>query len=433
MALRKREYTDKETLITAENMNAIQDAIIALEDGLFAIDAEKNGTVITMTDASTRGIRNLKIYGKTTQAEPPTPSAPVDLVSTGDGGILDVLVTGKNILPYPYQDTTKTVNGVAFTVNNDGSISTSGTATGSANFWLTGYTFNIKKGVTYTLSLGNDFTVTGDPFFWIAGTSSNIVIGINMSKQRTATFTPTQDEKNVAVYIIASNVGSVFSGTIRPQLEVGTAVTEYERHKGQVLTIATPNDLPGIPVSSGGNYTDENGQDWVCDEIDFERGVYVQRIGKVNFNGTEAWSYYTEANLQQFYTEVPAKHSTNEIGAMCKYYRPVPISNRSGNYGTIYTHASGIAFNSNECSTIEAWKALLSQRPITVLYILKAEAPKQLTDEELDAYAALRTYRGNTTVSNDGNAYMELEYIVDTKTYFDGLLGSDVIYPATIE
>lgn len=48
--------------------------------------------------------------------------------------------------------------------------------------------------------------------------------------------------------------------------------------QSQTLTLSTPNGLPGIPVSSGGNYTDENGQQWICDEVDLGRGKYVQRV-----------------------------------------------------------------------------------------------------------------------------------------------------------
>ena len=57
----------------------------------------------------------------------------------------------------------------------------------------------------------------------------------------------------------------------------------------QSMTIATPNGLPGIQVESGGNYTDANGQQWVCDEKDFARGVYVQRVGKYSYTGKENW------------------------------------------------------------------------------------------------------------------------------------------------
>ena len=55
----------------------------------------------------------------------------------------------------------------------------------------------------------------------------------------------------------------------------------------QTITLQTPNGLPGIPVTSGGNYTDENGQQWVCDEVDLERGVKVQRVDKTSFENTK--------------------------------------------------------------------------------------------------------------------------------------------------
>lgn len=61
----------------------------------------------------------------------------------------------------------------------------------------------------------------------------------------------------------------------------------------QTLTINTPNVLCGIPVDTGGNYTDSTGQQWICDEIDFERGMYVQRIGKiVSYNGEKLSTKY---------------------------------------------------------------------------------------------------------------------------------------------
>lgn len=43
-----------------------------------------------------------------------------------------------NLLPYPYTETTKTVNGITFTDNDDGTITLNGTATNDANFKLYG-------------------------------------------------------------------------------------------------------------------------------------------------------------------------------------------------------------------------------------------------------------------------------------------------------
>src|SRR5699024_3712366 len=48
--------------------------------------------------------------------------------------------------------------------------------------------------------------------------------------------------------------------------------------QSQSLTLSTPNGLPGIPVDSGGNYIDADGQQWICGEVDCARGVYVQRV-----------------------------------------------------------------------------------------------------------------------------------------------------------
>lgn len=48
--------------------------------------------------------------------------------------------------------------------------------------------------------------------------------------------------------------------------------------QSQTLPVSTPNGLPGIPVTSGGNYTDADGQQWICDEIDFERGEICTTI-----------------------------------------------------------------------------------------------------------------------------------------------------------
>ena len=55
----------------------------------------------------------------------------------------------------------------------------------------------------------------------------------------------------------------------------------------QTIALQTPNGLPGIPVTSGGNYTDPAGRQWVCDEVDLERGVKVQRVDKAAFDSTK--------------------------------------------------------------------------------------------------------------------------------------------------
>lgn len=73
------------------------------------------------------------------------------------------------------------------------------------------------------------------------------------------------------------------------QLEIGTEATEHEPYREQLLVLQTPNGLPGIHVTSGGNYTDPQGQQWVCDEVDLERSILIRRIYSAIYTGAERW------------------------------------------------------------------------------------------------------------------------------------------------
>lgn len=81
--------------------------------------------------------------------------------------------------------------------------------------------------------------------------------GLTVYGRSTQDGTPTPD---APVPIVSAGNG----GTIAVTLSDG-------KGKTQTLTLPTPNGLPGIPVTSGGNYTDQNGQQWVCDEVNLER------------------------------------------------------------------------------------------------------------------------------------------------------------------
>ena len=74
---------------------------------------------------------------------------------------------------------------------------------------------------------------------------------------------------------------------VKVQLELGSTATTYSPYREQLLTLPTPTGLPGIPVTSGGNYTDPQGQQWICDEVDLERGVKAQRVDKAAFDSTK--------------------------------------------------------------------------------------------------------------------------------------------------
>ena len=421
MALVKRVYTDTETVITAENLNDIQDAVIALEDGLFVVEDAKSGEAITITDAANRGFRNLSIYGKTTQDGTPTPDAPIDLVSSVDGDSISVHVYGKNL----------------FTGWNVGGLqSDTGIPHTTATHRRTDYIPISTPGQKYSISNTPDTLYNFIAFY----DADKVFI------QRTAA-TPTKNRRidppiNAKYFILTIYENSQLSGEISEadamasstMIEPGTTATEYVRAKPiQTATISTPHGLRGFTVSSGGNCTDANNQQWVCDYIDTARKVYVQRIGQITLNGTESWLGYLVSEVNQFHVAIPSVHLPNERGAMCKYYKPIKLAERNNNYNTVYTYNGGIAINTQECATVAEWKEYLATRPITVLYVLPTPIETPLTDEDIAAYTALNTYKDYATVSNSGFAHMELEYPLDAKKYIDSLAPGGTILPATVE
>ena len=191
------------------------------------------------------------------------------------------------------------------------------------------------------------------------------------------------------------------------QLEINDTPTAYEPYREpQSISISTSNGLPGIPVSSGGNYTDADGQQWVCDEIDFGRGVYVQRIGIVDLS-TIPWrkdeNYISSKTvLQNFIAEtnrsiLPFSRCEYNYGGDCFFI---------DKNGTIYF---GAKF-SKKFETLEAFTAYIQEHDSLMYCQLRTPIETPLTADQLAAYKALRTYKGTTIIDNDAGAYMSVKY-----------------------
>lgn len=115
-------------------------------------------------------------------------------------------------------------------------------------------------------------TETGNPVS-ASDAFSTPLCGLTVYGKSTQDGTPSPDNP---VPIVSAGDGGTITVTI------GDGADER-----QTITLQTPNGLPGIPVTSGGNYTDPTGRQWVCDEVDLEKGVRVQRIDKSAFDSTK--------------------------------------------------------------------------------------------------------------------------------------------------
>lgn len=203
------------------------------------------------------------------------------------------------------------------------------------------------------------------------------------------------------------------------QLEEGPVATEYELYKE--TKISTPHILNGIPVTSGGNYTDTNGQQWISDEIDFERGVYIQRVGHMTLSNDSNWYYNTDTVGKEFF--YTAENNNAKAWETRLYSSHFPtIGGKVGmesDYWMQFSGSGGIRFRHKDLTSLDKLTAWLPENPVSICYVLATPIETPLTAEELEAFKALKTNYPNTTVLNDVGAYMELSYNADTKTYVD--------------
>ena len=197
--------------------------------------------------------------------------------------------------------------------------------------------------------------------------------------------------------------------------------------ESQSMTVSTPNGLPGIPVTSGGNYTDENGKQWVCDEIDFARGVYVKRVAQDVLTGEprENWSLYTTDDYSGFNRPVSDMVVSMHGRGYCN--RLQVHNNANTNLGIWFGVGNNVMYVHNArglASNVNNWLNWLSNNPLHILYVLATPIETPLSEEELAAYAELHTYRDNTAITNDASAHMDIEYVMDAKKYIESLIGS---------
>lgn len=400
-----------------------------------------SGDLITVSDASDMELAGLRIFGKTSQNGTPTPEAPVALDSVGDDGSVDVTVCGKNVLQITAES--KTTLGVTFTVREDNTILVNGTCTGSSNLYYPISTFNLPAG-SYEFSGAPTGAIVGDFDTYIQATGN--VTGTNYGTVARGADNITDKEKK---FTLTEECAVKCHIRIKPGIVVDNKVFklmirhasfnngDYEPYKAQTLTVPTPNGLPGIPVTSGGNYTDDSGQQWVCDEVDFEKGQYIQRIYSYTFTGQETINSFDSGKtlgkdiklLGLPSCIVPNKASGSNVSPMLCTHEAVTtqnaLKNDSGGIAvavwgdTQYLYFSGTSYGSVDGLKTAMAEAYASGTPYVWMYALETPIIRELTEAEKVDYTALHTNYPNTTVFNDGGAGMEVKYVADTKLYID--------------
>lgn len=374
-----------------------------------AIVCEAAGSAITVNDASDMKMQGLRIFGRSTQDGTPTPDAPVEIVSVEP----TVGVYGKNLIT-GFVDSTKTANGVSFTVNADNSITVNGTAIEAALFnMITAYDVTpvLRPGATYTIS-GATSVAAIQIYEW----QDKWVQGVSTSSEKT--FTLSEKTKGLLVRYVVNPGMTADNLTVYPMLRLASDVDNtYEPGKA-AQTIELAHTLPGIPVTSGGNYTDSDGQQWICDEVDLERGVYVQRVKVLELDGVNIAPYAaTQDNGQPYVALYPKDIFNSSVVLSTRYSHPGV--NWSNENGKIYCIGASIIINDSRFVNTGTAVGCLAEDAPTIMYRLSIPIETPLSETEIAAYRALHSNYPNTTVLNDAGAHMVVKYAADTKQYID--------------
>lgn len=315
-----------------------------------------------------------------------------------------VKIHGKNLLPFPYADKSKVTNGVTFDVMNDGRVHVFGTATGNAYI-------NLSEGIewsdeSFSSSTSNGIKLIGNLFY-------------------------NKDNKILSHCV---NTGNTVDYVLSPMvmLEKETNIN-YEQYKEQVVNL--PYTLNAIPVSSDGNITID-GQQYIADYVDAEKGKYIQRIQEVKLDANFNWRFIKEGKsgnyifqmslIQNGYTESVGiiKNIKNTTSShFC--YTNLTFDDTTLKGSKIYTYDSEMSISFDSSSSIDSldkFKQLLNENEIIVQYVLAKPIEHDLSEEDINKLKSLETYYPVTNVSvtsDELDGYATFNYPVSMKNGWD--------------
>ena len=373
----------------AADAKATGDTISAVKVRQNVLTGSETGNPLSVDDAFPAPLCGLTVYGRSTQDGTPTPDAPVPIVSAGDGGSLMVKVTGANVLEGTAPGGQVSQFGVTYTANENGVLVT-GTATSNSSLYLhKDETPRLTHGTYYLTTKGLSASIVLN-FFYVGKITSDV-----QNQQVMLT-------KDVEYSLTLQLQKGVTANTTVQVSLTRNKITTYSPYREQLLTLPTPNGLPGIPVASGGNYTDQNGQQWVCDEVDLEKGVRVQRVNAVDLSTCTITGTTELAVTKRLSIMLPIRGRDYKTEALCnKLQFLVSFSNDTPHFYVDGTNAQ--VFIPIGAKNPEEGEYIL-------FYALATPIETPLTPAEIAAYKALAAYGPDTVVQAGDGAGIKLDY-----------------------
>lgn len=227
-----------------------------------------------------------------------------------------VKIVGKNLLNATLQ--TITLNGVTCINNGDGTYTLNGTPTVDTDFYIYGAFDTVNR-----LPLDSQKT-------YIVKKSGHSKIQFHVGTPGIYTTVAILEDgqiKNratISFFICRILSGTILNNfTIYPQVEEGSASTDFQPYHEQTATL--PYTLNAIPVSSGGNVT-INGQQYIADYVNVERGKLVKMVDSSKLDNTQSIVNKTEWLLAEPQEIDLTQEEVQTLKALATYYPTTNIS-----------------------------------------------------------------------------------------------------------
>lgn len=346
----------------------------------------------------------------------PNPDYPQEIQSVE---VSEIKAHGKNLIPYPY-DGNVSANGITYTDNGDGSVTVDGTATADSFYDFRRYLSE------ESIERNTDYFLSGCPS---GGSKSTYLIRLAPRERSTGNlknFDDIGDGKLVnvsdtltdvdryAAYIIIKSGTTVSNLTFRPQLELGDAATDYEPYQESVVTLSKAVTLHGVND--------------VKDRIVRKDGALCieRNLAEVVLDGSDEITYKKNDESEDMYLYLAQVSCGINTPCLCDKLSNRSISTlvaengntaensgiSSGNkYENIYVNV-GYIMSEN---TLDAFKAWLTENPLTVVYVPTEPTYESLPTADQIALNGLESFDTVTYISTDSEveAVVDVDYAVD--------------------
>lgn len=406
-----------------------------------AIVETVKGSVVQIADSAEAFMEGLRIFGKSEQDGTPTPESPKEIKSIGGNGEVKVNINTGNLFPlnkfkgYEVNNSAKQI-----TLNGDRISFTGKGTTGKEDmvFFLNKeadklslppgkYTLSFKSDKPYGGTNGEN---TVEMYLIVEKKSGTVYQSTGNAGKRTVDI----EDGDKMYFRFDINNNSMSAEFYDIMFNLGDTPLPYEPYAEQSLAIQTPDGLPGIPVTSGGNYTDSTGRQWVCDEICEQGGVIgvkkylTEKTIDKNSELNNRLSSYGAVEKNTIITRVADKTLKKNGAILAKEFKNGYVWHKDeecagmteqGIDFRISRERLGLAAETTIEENNAAVLKYLETHPLYFVAQLNVPVFEPLPEETQQKFKALHTYYPTTVVTNNANADMQLDYVADTKLYID--------------